>query len=461
MGSYLVHPTGTTHYDPSRCWNGYTVFNVCNHGVFLIDMNGRPVHVWSGMDGFPAKLIPGGRMMGSSGRRPTAVSYQDQRDVVTCRWDGSLEWKFTRKEFCDDPGLYPQYMARQHHDYQRYGEPVYYTPAVATPYQTERTLVLTHEDVKRARISPQLLEDDVLLEVDNDENILWRWSAVDHFDAFGFNDVERNAIFRNPNTMPCGPQGQGNWIRINAAAYLGENPWYAAGDQRFHPDNILLTCREGCLLCIISRETGEILWRLGPDYSSCAALRALEPLVGPHAAHLIPSGLPGAGNLLVFDNGGWAGYGAATQLSRTGHGVLRRDYSRVLELNPLTFEVVWSFDATTLGFSNLFAASTFYSPLISTAQRRPNGNTLINEGCFGNLLEVTAQGEVVWNYVNPYPNGSRFDLYRAYRVPYDWVPQLPHPAETPVARVDNFHFQLPGAADPTPEPQCSVTFKAD
>ena len=37
-------------------------------------------------------------------------------------------------------------------------------------------------------------------------------------------------------------------------------------------------------------------------------------------------------------------------------------------------------------------------------------------------------------------------MYRAYRYPYDYVPQLEKPAEVPVARIDNMTFRMPGAA---------------
>jgi hypothetical protein len=43
----------------------------------------------------------------------------------------------------------------------------------------------------------------------------------------------------------------------------------------------------------------------------------------------------------------------------------------------------------------------FFSPRISNAQRLPNGNTFINGGWFGRFFEVTREGEVVWEYVNP------------------------------------------------------------
>ena len=61
----------------------------------------------------------------------------------------------------------------------------------------------------------------------------------------------------------------------------------------------------------------------------------------------------------------------------------------------------------------------FYSSHISGAQRLPNGNTLICEGRTGRIFEITAQGEVVWEYVNPYFAGST----RAPNVPP--LPELP------------------------------------
>ena len=45
--------------------------------------------------------------------------------------------------------------------------------------------------------------------------------------------------------------------------------------------------------------------------------------------------------------------------------------------------------------------NSFYSPFISGAQRLPNGNTLVCSGAHGHMFEVTPQGDVVWEYINP------------------------------------------------------------
>ena len=94
-------------------------------------------------------------------------------------------------------------------------------------------------------------------------------------------------------------------------------------------------------MAIIDR-SGSIVWRMGPDYRTDPAMAELGQIVGQHHPHFIPEGLPGAGNLLVFDNGGEAGYGTPNPSAPTGSNTVRRISSRVLEINPVTFEKFWS-----------------------------------------------------------------------------------------------------------------------
>ena len=91
-------------------------------------------------------------------------------------------------------------------------------------------------------------------------------------------------------------------------------------------------------------------------------------------------------------------------------------------------EKVWEYSIAGLpGF-------LFYSTFVSSAQRLPNGNTLITEGVVGRVFEVTPGNEIVWEYLNPHFNedGAPNLVYRAYRVPYEWVPQLDRPEERAV-----------------------------
>ena len=119
----------------------------------------------------------------------------------------------------------------------------------------------------------------------------------------------------------------------------------------------------------------------------------------------------------------------------------------MIELDPVTLRVVWEFDGSVWGgMMGITSKTKFYSQLISSAQRLPNGNTLIDEGCCCRIFEVTPEKEVVWEYIAPFA----FDqpkIYRAYRYPYSYVPQLPTPVETPVVPIENRRFRVAGAAD--------------
>jgi hypothetical protein len=103
----------------------------------------------------------------------------------------------------------------------------------------------------------------------------------------------------------------------------------------------------------------------------------------------------------------------------------------VLEINPVTLELVWS-----------YAAAGFFSTNISGAQRLPNGNTLITAGAPGRMFEVTSEGDIVWEYMYPVFN-PRNAVYRAYRLPYEWIPQLERPEERPVVPPALGDFRVP------------------
>jgi outer membrane protein assembly factor BamB len=178
---------------------------------------------------------------------------------------------------------------------------------------------------------------------------------------------------------------------------------------------------------------------MGPDYRESDALRRLGQIIGQHNPHIIPQGLSGAGNLLVFDNGGASGYGFPNPAAPDGRDSVRRGNSRVVEVNPVTFEKVWEYSVAGA------ESYRFFSHYVSGAQRLVNGNTMITEGADGRIFEVTPMGEIVWEYVSPYftQNGGTNRVYRAYRLPYDWVPQLERPAERAVIPPNVRDFRIP------------------
>ena len=447
MSIPTIYPTGATLFDPDKCWSGYTIYIARETGPTLVDMNGQVVRMWKGVHGFPTKLLPGGHIMGSMGVRNPKFGFMDQTDVVQIDWEGNVVWSFDQYEYIEDPGQEGRWMARQHHDYQREGNPVgYYVPGMEPRTDGGATLILGHKNLRHPEISDKPLVDDVIYEVSWDGDITWEWVCSDHFDEMEFSESARNALFRNP-TMVVGKGEVGDWMHINSMSTLGPNRFYDAGDTRFHPDNIIWDGRQTNIIAITDKKTGKIVWQVGPDYDRTKALRELGWIIGQHHAHMIPRGLPGEGNILVFDNGGFAGYGDPNPGSPTGHNNALRDYSRILEFDPVTLKIVWQYTYAEAGYLSKMNNTRFYSPLISSAQRLPNGNTLITEGSGGRIIEVTKNHELVWEYISPYfgMDGRSNHVYRAYRVPYEWVPQLDRPSEKKIARTDNSRFRVPGS----------------
>ncbi|MAX06728.1 MAG: aryl-sulfate sulfotransferase [Pseudohongiellaceae bacterium] len=442
-----VFPTGTTIYKPDKTWNGYTIIDAADgQGTVLLDMNGNELRRWPELDGMgPFRILPGGYIMGGDVRRNP---YQESVVLKQLDWDGNEVWRYDRAEETAVPSQSIEsgeakeddkvWASRQHHDWQREGDHIgYYSPTTAPLTSSGKTMVLAHKNVYAPAVSNMRLEDDYIYEVDWEGNVLWEWLASDHIDEFGFSEDARNAIFRS--TEFDEDRQSADWLHINSANYLGPNKWYKAGDERFHPDHIMISSRTANIIAIIARD-GSITWRLGPDYSIDQKLNEIGQIIGQHNPHLIPEGLPGAGNLLVFDNGGTAGYGFSNPAAPDGVNSMTRDSSRVLEINPSTLEVVWEYTKTgTQRFQ-------FYSWYVSNAQRLPNGNTMVNEGMNGRVFELTPEEEIVWEYVSPFfsdtdPPSHR--IYRAYRLPYDWIPQLELPEERPVIPPALGEFRIP------------------
>ena len=91
------------------------------------------------------------------------------------------------------------------------------------------------------------------------------------------------------------------------------------------------------------------------------------------------------------------------------------------EINPLDKSIVWEYTAEN---SNR-PIWTFFSHYLSGAQRQPIGNTLICEGSNGRIFEVTSAEEIVWEYVNPFPNRTpkipNATIFRAAKVAETWL----------------------------------------
>ena len=441
-----VYPTGVTVYDPAKAYNTYVAYGAPDGKSHLIDMNGNEVHTWPYL-GFPTEILDPKVTGGKKGHVLVQLSAIDQSEqafngifnnktIGELDWDGKVVWQWGEQA--------PGGAARQNHDWYRLAN--------------GNTLVVTTLHHVIAAFSDKPIADQAIHEVTPAGDIVWTWIVSDHINEFGLSaeglDLLRKALAN-------GFEGHG-FLTINDMEVIGPNKWAKAGDDRFNPDNIVVDSREASFIAIIDKKTGTIVWRLGPDYPTTrpppprpgfsAQIAPLRPVFsdtvprpvdqtsGQHDAHIIPEGLPGAGNMLVFDNEGPAGFPPARLSVQLG--------SRVLEIDPIKNEIVWQYTALDSQQPNW----GFYSSFISSARRLPNGNTLIDEGMTGRIFQVTPKGEIAWEYVNPHfapteLRGGRTAqsnwVYRAQPVPYDWVPAgTPHSekAVTPPSLAD---FHLP------------------
>ncbi len=353
-----IFPTGTTIYKSDRCCDGYNL--ISGTGVVkLVDMDGTIFHQWN-IDtnqyiGFihRARLLANGRLMllfGHNGMESRVVEFD-------CK--GKETWSYRPTNFA-------------HHD--------------VWPTDKGTIFLMCHAylpDAYRERITDPVRRavsvfGDELIEVDRTGNVIWRWVQHEHMDVNWCNPIPANRDWIG------GPDNNtiSDWTHTNTIQALPENKWHDAGDQRFKPGNVLQSLRQLDTINIIDKASGEIVWSYTGDYNG--------GMSGQHEPHMIEKGLPGAGNILVFDNG-------ASPYKDLAHA----GCSYVLEINPSDNSLAWVYDD----------GQRFYSRFTANCQRLPNGNTLILEAACRRLFEVTPDKEIVWEHILTDP------AQRVYRYP--------------------------------------------
>ena len=397
-----VYPTGVTIYNPEKAYNGYLLDVGCmtytNHPnaryrgsdaiyegeIYLRDMNGNVVHSWEVPSGgtMRARFQPNGNLFVAS----------EMGDLVLYDWNGKLI-KSTKAK-----GI-PRNDATLMAD----GNILYVS---AGPVPKEFT-----KDVKDCptkwwgvkRRKGVTLYGDSLLISDWEGNILWEWHSWEHLDVNDFS--------------PMTPLS--DWTHGNTCYVIPENKWYNSGDKRFKPGNILYNPRNLDTIVIVDKDTKEIVWSWTHNERG--------GLAHCHEPRMIEKGLPGAGDIILFDNGLFP-----RTRGRVGQSIL-------YELNPQTGDVVWRYD--TKGYGNM----AFFSKTMGSEQRLPNGNTFISEDDTGRVIQVATSnkhvdgGEVVWEYISKHSNA------RSSMVPYDYSPQLralKKHKELKVTPPHNWHMSL-------------------
>ena len=371
-GAYeiLNGPSQLIQYNASKAYEGYTLLT---HGAdkksYLIDMVGNVVHTWDHSPrtpGLNCVLLENGNLLGGYRLPPKEVGKVflplggRTGGLVELDWDGNVVWQF---ELSSDTEIL-------HHDFVRLPNGNTLTNSWEhIPYD---------EAIKAGRREDQTTRlgvvSDVIYEINPEGKIVWKWRAWDHR---GTNSKVKLDINFITYVLPEYPHENQDWTHFNAVDYDPVS------------DRILVSSREFGEFYIIDHKNGDILYRWGnpsaysngdpPTFST----QGDQKLFGPHDAHFIKPGLPGEGNIMIFNNG-W--------------GRSPITYSSIVEMNPETGDILWEYKSK--------AETSFAAHHVSGAQRLPNGNTLICSGIAGHLFEATSKGEIVWEYINPLTNSG-------------------------------------------------------
>ena len=384
-----VVPTVGLLLNEPEAFVGYTLF--CKRRsktIYLIDNQGREVHRWELADkALFARLLENGNLL-------TFANTEQARYLREVDRDGNILWGCTQ--------------GNPHHDFLKMpnGNVLLLSRQRKTPEEAIAAGANPEFIGDKGLLAPHIVE--VQITGPTSCEIAWEWAAWDHLiQDFDSSKANYGVVAEHPELIDL------NFQLSNVAGGIGPSDWIHSNGIDYNPelDQIMLSPRNFSEVWIIDHSTtraeavgpsggnsgkgGDLLYRWGNPRAYRAGTPDDQQLFWPHNPHWIAPGQPGAGNILIFNNG-------------IGVGDVPRTYSSVDEivppvdganywLNPgLAYapaEPVWTYTAPT--------PSDFYAPYISGAQRLPNGNTLICDGVNGTLFEVTPAGKTVWKYVAP------------------------------------------------------------
>jgi hypothetical protein len=362
--------------------------------TYLIDRNGKVAHTWISKYN-PAQsvyLLDNGNLL-HTGNDSSKYFYGGGGVVEILNAKSEVLWQH---QFSDST-------LRQHHD--------------VCPMPNGHILVLCWEKMAREEAircgrDPQKLGKAIwsekILEVvpiaKDSVQIVWQWRIWDHLIQ---NLSSSHANFGEVSLHP-------EKLDINFLASVSED-WlhFNSLDYNVEQDQILISNRNLNEIYIIDHSTstkeaasgvggrmgrgGDLIVRWGNESAYKKENAMPQMLFRQHHATWIRPSLEGAGEILLFNNG----------VQRNNE---EKEYSEVISIVPSVVsttvtsiptqsnDIHWSYKAKD--------PYSFFSFNVSSAQRLPNGNTLICEGAEGRLFEINSQKEIVWEYINPFPNSN-------------------------------------------------------
>jgi hypothetical protein len=398
----------------TRALPGYNLINPSGKKTYLFDNEGRVVHTWTSEYGSSvvSYLLDNGHLFRVAEAPNRAKGFQGPAAggrLQEFDWDGNLVWDFE----------YHSAKRLPHHD------------AIKLPNGNALLIcwewIDENEAVAQGRrpetVKDSHLQPDCLVEIrptgKTTGEVVWEWRTWDHL----IQDRDRNRpnygkVSEHPERIDVNymegddddatkkdqdrrPRREPDWMHVNAVAYNAEL------------DQVVVSSPHFCEIWIIDHGTtteearghtggrrgkgGDLLYRWGNPRAYRNGTKADRRLFYQHNIHWIPRGLSGEGHLLVFNNGDGRSPVAYSSVDEfvpptdPDGRYLRDEHGR---FGPA--EALWSYSAPD--------KKDFFSSYISGAQRLPNGNTLINEGAYGLVFEVTPEKETVWKFSNPIKN---------------------------------------------------------
>lgn len=375
-------------------YNGYTLLApLTSNETYLINNCGEILNQWSS-DYFPGNsvyLLENGNLL-RAGRGPTpSINFGGVGGKIQLfNWEGVLLWEYTHSSAT----------FVQHHD-------IY-------PLPNGNILMLSAEVISGLEalsegrnpsfsITGEVYNEQILelKPVGTDQaTIVWSWNVKDHliqdFDATknNFGDVGENPQRLDFNYVNS-PAPGANWLHVNSIQYNESL------------DQIILSSRILSEIYIIDHSTtseesassaggtygkgGDFLYRWGNPEAYRHGTSDDRTLFGQHYPHFIPQGLTDEGKIMIFNNSPPSTFSSVDIIdpATTSPGVY--SYDSATGYGPSSAE--WQYSAT--------EDINFSSPILSSGQRLPNGNTLICDGNSGHIYEIDTNNTIVWDYVNP------------------------------------------------------------
>ena len=375
-------------YNGNLINNSYTLA-VENAGTksYLLDKAGNRIKEWqfNSSLGNDLELLPEGKLLGLFKSDSPSITFGGYGGIVKIiNSDGSIDWEY---EYSSENYI-------SHHDTE------------LLPNGNVLFIVWEKIDTIEAQANGVAtsipIYPETLIEINpTNDQIIWQWRSFDHIiqdednSLLNFGSVSNNPqlIDINFDIVDNGDVMHANGIdydQVNDVIYLSVN-YYS---EIWVIDHSTTTEQASTNIGGNYNKGGDLLYRFG-NPSAYDNTEGTRLFYNNHFPNILEDNEPGAGNVLVYNNGNNNSQSIVYELD------IPNDFNLIPNTNNEP-SIVWSFTDPDL-----------FHGRISGAVRLKNGNTLITEGDYG-FWEVTNDGTIAWKY-----NGLGTYFWRSYSYELD------------------------------------------